>query len=390
MNSKNILVVAGEQSGDHHLSKVVSEFKKINSSVQFWGIAGDYSLKNGVEICFHNRELAVVGIKEVVKHFPVIYRAFNGILKEVDQRKPSACLLVDYPDFNLRLAKKLYQRGVPVYYYISPQVWAWRSGRVSMMKRVLRKLYVILPFEEEFFKERGMEVKYVGHPLLDEEWVHQDYDREKLKEELFLGKLNPLFPLVSLLPGSRSSEWEHMLPILLGAAGKILEAIPNCQFSIPVASHLDFEVCQRKISEMTAEHKERFFLLKGRSIDSMRCSDLNLVASGTATLEAGVVGNPLLVTYRVSPVSASLFKLLTHYRGFIALVNLVAGAEVAKEFIQDLANPEAIATESIRILQGESHALQLKEGLKVVRDRLGDPGGSLRVARDLDRELHQG
>jgi lipid-A-disaccharide synthase len=378
------MVVVGEASGDHHASKVVQAFNQTHPGWSFWGIGGDRLEKAGMELVAHCKELSVVGIKEVVLDLPRIWRLFKSLLRLMDERQPDALLLVDAPDFNLRLAREAKKRNIPVYYYIAPQVWAWREGRISLMKEVIDRLYVIFPFEKEYFRERGIQAIFCGHPVLDEPWVEDHVEAREYREKLDVHGDYEYW--VSLMPGSRKSEWKNNLSVMVESARALEKKIDRelC-FILPVAHHLDEDFVSRSLKALTLP--KNLHVVSGRSIDCMKAADFGWVASGTATLEAALAELPMAVVYRVARFTAFLFKNFARYQGSIGMVNLVSGIPVVPELIQEEACPERLCQVAEAYLKDPKLLRDTKLALKEVKSKLGEPGSSIRVAEDLWQQI---
>lgn len=366
-----LLFSCGEPSGDTYGGDLVREVKKLGEAPEVFGLGGDRLAEEGASLIAHVRDLAVVGLWEVVSHLPRFRRIFRDILAEVDRRRPDAAVLVDYPDFNLRLARQLKARGVPVVYYVSPQVWAWRRRRVRTIRDTVTRMLVIFPFEESFYRETGVPVTFVGHPLVD--LVQPAPDRRAF---LTASGLDPDRPLLAILPGSRRQEVAHNLPPLLGAIRLLAERKPALQFALPLAPSLPSEAIREALAGLPVR------CLQGQAHSLLGACDAALVASGTATVEAALLGTPLAVVYRLSALTYRLgrpFVKVPHY----AMVNLIAGRRVASEIIQEEFTPKRVAEEALSLLEDDARRQQMKRDLEEVRRRLGGPGASARAARAL-------
>lgn len=348
----------------------MAEVKKRRPECVFFGIGGDEMKKAGVETVFHAREMAFLGFFEVLKHFPFIRRVFRTLSGLADTRKPDCCVLIDYPGFNLRFADRMHKRGIPVFYYISPQVWAWGKGRVKKMARCIDRIAVIFPFEADIYQKAGIPVRYVGHPLQDR------VKAAMAKKDFFRGLgLDPKKPTVGLLPGSRGQEVRKLLPEMVGAYRKLAETIPGLQGLIGLAPTLSMS----DVSPYAQETDPSLRIVDGRTYETMAHSDAVMVASGTATLETALFGTPMVILYKMAPLSYCLGKWLVKIES-IGLVNIVAGKRVAPELLQRQANAERIS-ESIRplILDPKTNA-RVRNELKIVGEKLGKGGASARAA----------
>jgi lipid-A-disaccharide synthase len=365
-----VLVVAGEASGDLHGARLISELRHRVPGLVPFGLGGDEMRAAGLEAVAHSSEISVVGITEVLKVLPRAREIFASLLKEVERRRPALAVLVDFPDFNLRLAKELKGRGVEVVYYISPQVWAWRRGRVKTIARIVDRMLVLFPFEVGFYREHGVDVVHVGHPLVDEVPVlPQAWDRG----EPVGGPYRRPYR-IALLPGSRVSEVEALLPTLLEAVRKLAERLP-------VEAHL---VKAPTISrDLLEEHVQLsglpVIIVEEDRFQAIADSHLALCASGTATLEVGLLGTPMIMVYRLARWTYFLAKLLIRLPN-VSLVNLVSERRVVPELIQGEANPERIAAEAERLLTDAAAREEMRAGLAGLRGRLGEGGASGRAA----------
>ncbi len=365
------MIIAGEASGDHHAARLVEELHRINPDVSFRGIGGEKMRAAGVETLVDTAEMAVMGLVEVL----VNYRFLKGVLErmrdELRTHRPDLLILVDYPGFNLRLAETAHELGIKVLYYISPQVWAWKKKRVFKIKKLVDMMAVVFPFETACYDTVGVPVEFVGHPLVDE--VKSDYTRETVLNEL---GLDPARPVLGLFPGSRRSEVSRLLPLMLQSAERIKAAIPDLQFLMPRASTLAEELLQPSIDASGLAIK----LVSGRPYDVMRGCDTIISASGTATLEIGLMQVPLVVTYKLAPLSYHIFSRLVKL-DHIALCNIVAGERIAPELIQKEATVENITRETLALLQDPSRASTMRERMGKIREKLGASGASENIAQ---------
>lgn len=359
-----LLISCGEPSGDFYGGELLHHLRAARPDLAAFGLGGDHVLAQGANLQAHARDVAVVGLLEVVKHLGDLKAVFNRILAEADRGRPDVAVLVDYPDFNLRLAKALHRRGIPVVYYVSPQVWAWRRGRIKTIKAAVARMLVLFPFEEAIYREAGVPVTFVGHPLL--EHVKPASDRGAFLREI---GLDPSRPVVAILPGSRRQEVAHNLPPLAGAIAAIAARRPEAQFVLAAAPTLD----------ETTYHGVRARVVRGRTHEVLGAADVGLVASGTATVEAALLGLPMVVVYRVSPMSFALGRPLVRVRHF-AMVNLIAGREIVPELMQGAFTPERVAAEALALLEDPAKAKAVRASLAEVRRQLGEPGASARAA----------
>ena len=371
MASKKVLLVAGETSGDLHGAHLVEAIHQIDPEVQFLGVGGEHLAQKGMKILYHSQSLAVVGITEVLFKLRTILKALKGLKEALDQEKPNLIVLIDFPDFNLRLAKIARQKGIPVLYYISPQVWAWRHGRVKLIAERVKKMVVFFPFEVPLYKAAGVDVEWVGHPLVD-------IVKPALSKEEAFRKfgLDPKRRTVGLLPGSRTHEVERFLPPLLASAHLLQKEIPDLQFVIPLAPGFTEDTLSPWMRNRPAPLK----FIQGWTYDVMNISELLILASGTATLEGAILEKPMIIIYKGSLLSYWIVRAMIQVN-HIGLVNLVAGKGIAPELIQKDVNPKRIAEEGLRILKDSVLQQEMVESLKEVRQRLGNPGAAQRAAR---------
>lgn len=368
-----IFIVAGEASGDLHGAELVKALRHRLPAARLFGIGGPLMRKAGMEALFDCSSLAVVGLVEILEHLGPIVRAFRTTVRWLRTERPSLLILIDYPEFNFLLAGRAKRLGIPIFYYISPQVWAWRQGRVKKLRRLVDRLAVILPFEEVFFRDRGVPVTFVGHPLLDV--VRASPSHDAFRAEIGLAEQEHL---VGLLPGSRTGEVSRIFPIMAKAAEQMLASRPDLQFVVALAPSLDADGLWKKISP-SPSLRARLNTVAGRTYDFIAAADLLLAASGTVTLEAAILGTPMIVTYRVSPITARLARLLIRVP-YASLVNLVAGREVVPELIQEQATPARLAREALALLENGHRLEAMRQDLEAVRRALGEPGAAGRAA----------
>ena len=368
---QKVLIVAGESSGDLYGAKLVEAMASLSPEVTFHGIGGKEMKRSGVNLLFSSSELAVVGITEVVEKMGHIWRAWRTMKRFIEDHTPHLAVLIDYPDFNLRLAKVLKNNAVPVLYYVSPQVWAWRPGRIKTIAKRVAKMAVILPFEVPIYQQAGVDVEYVGHPLLD--ILDPALSRKEARRQLGMPPENLL---IGLLPGSREREVRALLPFLMGAAEIISREFPSCRFILPLASTIKRDLVQDVIegNQLPLEVTE------GRTFEVMKAADLLLVVSGTATLEGAIAGVPMVIIYRLSPITYLIGRILVKVK-CIGLANIVVGKKVVPELIQSDVTPQRIAHEAEKILRNPTTKEEIEAEFKLVKEKLGDGGGSQRLAR---------
>jgi lipid-A-disaccharide synthase len=365
------MIVAGEASGDLYGAGVIEALRKKAPGIRFFGIGGPRMEEAGVRVLFRASEVAVVGITEVLPKMRYIHRALNGLKDALRDNPPDLVILIDYPGFNLNLAKKAHDLGIPVLYFIPPQVWAWRERRVKKIAKRVDRVAVILPFEREFYSEYGIQAEYVGHPLLD--GLENGRSREQVRGDLGIGVTQ--FPVVGLLPGSRNEEIARHLPPIIGSTEIISRTYPDLRCVLPLASTVDEEIVKPYLEDARVD----IMVHSGDTREVLSACDLALIASGTATLEAAITGTPMVILYRVSFFTYLLAKLLAKV-SLIGLVNLVAGREIVPELIQGDAIDTRLAEEGLGLLGDEARREEMKEDLRLVREQLGQGGASERVA----------
>jgi len=368
---KNILIVSGEPSGDLHASNLVKELKKSKSGLEFFGLGGNLSKEAGVEIAFDISKLAIVGLVDALTNIFTIGKIFRGILRRVDSKKCDLAILVDYPGFNLRLAKELKKRDIPVIYYISPQVWAWGENRIEIIKKCVTKILVFFKFEEELYKKNGVNAQFIGHPLAEK--VKAGASQDQILKKYSLSDSGPI---IALLPGSRATEVKTLLNIMVEAAKLIDKELPGAQFVVAKYKNLPLE-----LYESATKHSGviNIRLADGDAYDILSVSGFAIVASGTATLETAIIGTPFVITYRTNLVNYIAYKIVAKIK-ILGLVNWIAGRIIVPEFLQYDATPEKLAGASLEIIRSGSKRTEMLAELKKVRDSLGAPGASSRAA----------
>jgi lipid-A-disaccharide synthase len=370
--NKTIMIVAGEASGDMHGARLVREMLKIDPSLNFYGIGGNRMQDAGVKLLVNVAETAVVGLTEVISKFGTLFRIIRQAKKSLDEMKPELVILIDYPDFNLYfVAPAAKKRNIKIFYYISPQVWAWRKSRINKIKRLVDKMAVILPFEVDTYAVKGFVVDYVGHPLLD--LVKPAYSKQESRK---MFNLDESKTTIGLLPGSRVTEVKKLLPEILRAAEILARRIPNVQFVLPLADMLDEKI----VAEITSRFSVKVRVIAGHTYEAISCADLAIVASGTATLETALLGVSMIIIYKISPLSYFVGKLFIRIKN-IGLVNIIAGKTIVPELIQGKANAQSIASEAIDILTSVERKKEMINELAAIRAKLGKPGAAIRAAQ---------
>ena len=363
------MISCGEPSGDLYAGALAVEIRRRQPDAAIFGLGGQRLMAGGGELLADYRGISVTGIFEAIRVLPKSLAAFNRLVEAARVEKPNALVLIDFPDFNFRLAAAIKKLGVPIIYYISPQLWAWRQGRMKVMKRLVDRVLVIFPFEERIYRDAGVPVQFVGHPLVD--LARAQEPRDSFLAELGLDGTRPI---VALLPGSRPNEVERLLPVIAEAAVTISRQIPQAQFVIARAPSLD----DRVFSGTKWNGIPRVEVL-ARTDDVLAISDVAITASGTATVQAALHGRPMVVVYRLSPLTYRLGKPLVTIDTY-AMANLVAGERIVPELIQDACTPEAVAAETVALLTDHDRWERTRVRLAETRARLGPPGSTSRVA----------
>ena len=369
----HFLIIAGEASGDLHGAKLVQALLDAYPKARFTGMGGGRMRDAGVNTLFGIERMGAVGLVEIFSDFGHYFGAYRALMKEIASLKYTAVILIDYPTLNLRLAKHSRKHSCPVYYFISPQIWAWRKGRIKDIRKSVHKMFVVLPFEEKMYQEAGVDAEFLGHPFIDV--VHPTRTRGDSLEKFALDSHKKI---VGLLPGSRMNEITSLLDEILLAAEKVKKEMGECQFLLPVADTIDPVLIQKKLGSNPLDIK----ILKGETYNVMNTCDALIIASGSATLEAGIIGCPMVIIYKLSPLTYWLALMLinTPYYG---LINIVAGESVVPELIQSKANAENIAAEILKFLKNPEYCQEVQNRLLLVRKNLGRPGVMKAVAASM-------
>ncbi|MDP3024154.1 MAG: lipid-A-disaccharide synthase [candidate division Zixibacteria bacterium] len=376
---KKVLIIAGEPSGDLHGAGLIQELKKINPDIEYSGVGGNKLKQEGTNLLYSIEKLSFMGFYEVLKNLKVIRELKKKLLDFIDRDKPDLVILIDYPGFNLRFAREIKKRGILILYYISPQIWAWGKKRIKTIKELVDRMIVFFPFEEKLYKDAGVEVNFIGHPLLD--LVKPSFSKDEFQRK---SQLTGKEILIGLLPGSRWQEIEKVLPVMARACLILKKRLPNLRVAIGLAPNINRERLQVLLKKLNLEA----IILEDLSYDLMSHSDLLLATSGTATLESAISGTPLIVLYKTSLFTYLLAKTLVKIPN-IGMVNIVAGEKIVPEFIQFEAEPERIAQEMEKILTDKGEYERIKRDLATVKYRLGEKGAYQRGARIVNQMLSQ-
>jgi len=363
------MIIAGEASGDLHGTSLITELKRFDSSIEIFGIGGDKMIAAGMKSQFHIKQMAFLGFIEVLKHLPFISKVRKELLQKISDEKINTVVLIDYPGFNLNIAKKLHELGIQVIYYISPQVWAWGKGRIDKIKELVDMMLVVFPFEETMYRKYSMNVKYVGHPLIEHVENYPYLSKEELYSKLGLEKGKEI---LLLLPGSRKHEIRKIFPACITAAEKLSKDF-NMQTVVACAENIDENI----FTGLTEE--KNFKLVKGSTYDLLKHSHFGIIKSGTSTLEAGLFQLPFIVVYSTNFVTYALGRILVQIKN-IAMANIILGENVIDELIQYDVNAENIYSKSASVLKDSEKYNSIKQKLGLIKEKLGGPGASKKAA----------
>lgn len=368
--SDKIFISAGELSGDLHGGKLIEALRAQRPDLQIIAIGGDAMAAAGAQLLVHIRDTAFMGFIEVLRHWRQVLSLWRRTMEALDSQRPQLVVTIDYPGFNLRLAKAAHRRGIPVIYYISPQIWAWHQSRVKKIKKYVREVLCILPFEVDWYRSHGIRAQFVGHPLLDQ-------PVDKSVPSPFADRARPL---IGLFPGSRKQEIVQLLPIMLATVELLRRHFPQMETVIAAAPSLEPEFIKPIVGNVPVQ------IINKQNSALMTAADLLLIASGTATLEATLHHTPYIVIYRINPLSYLLARSIVKVNS-ITLANLITGSKGVTELVQSQANPLRIAYEARRILTDKAYNVQLRQFLASVHQQLGTPGASKRAAQAILKYL---
>lgn len=376
-DSNNLLVIAGEVSGDIHGSYLIRELLRLNPDIRVFGIGGDKMTAAGMQCAYHISKMAFLGFTEVIKHLPFIRQVQNDLIALIKERNIKEAVLIDYPGFNLNFARKLKKLGVKVIYYISPQIWAWGEGRIKKIKALVDKMIVILPFEKDYYLKAGVNAEFVGHPLVEQINEYPVMQRDEVSAKFGLDASKDI---LLILPGSRKHEVESLLPETLKAAELLCRDF-NMQTVVAGSSHIPEEVYENYKSRYA------FTVVTGHTYDLMKYAKFGLIKSGTSTLEAGMFSLPMVVIYKTSRLTYIIGRSLIKVRN-IGLVNIISGSNVVPELIQDDVNAAKISAVCREYLADESKYNFMKEKLTHIKDMLGTEGASGKAAQIILAEMN--
>ncbi|MEW6609598.1 MAG: lipid-A-disaccharide synthase [bacterium] len=368
---KKIVIITGEASGDLYGGKLAQAIKELSPDVHLQGMGGSNMALAGVKIDFDISDLCAIGAIEIITKIPKFIYRLKEVGNYLEKEKPHLLVLIDFPEFNMRLAKTARRLNIPTVYYIPPTAWAWRKGRAKTMTKLVDKVICIFDFEARIYQEAGNKVEFIGHPLLD--IVSPQMSKEEACKEFNLDQKKKI---IGVLPGSRKSEIKVLLPIMLSGVEKIQRHFPDAQFILPLAPTLSKEdILKFKLRNTK--------IVSNNTYEVMNISDLLIVASGTATLEAALIGVPMIIVYKLNWLTWQLGKILVSTGGFIGLPNIVAGKEIVPELLQNKAEPELISQYAIELLENEDKRGKMITELKQVKERLGGSGATIRAAKTI-------
>ena len=370
-------MIAGEVSGDVHGAGLIRCLARNNDNLDFYGIGGLKMLRENFRPYYMLDTLQTHGLVEVISHLPRLYKTLWRMRNALDKERPDVLILIDYPGFNLKLAAYAKEKGIPVIFFNSPQIWAWRKGRLKTIKRVIDKMIVLFPFEERIYQQAGVDVSWVGHPLLDQKIDEKD-NRAFLEQ---YGLLDDL-PILAIAPGSRPSEMRKHLPILLKSLPLIQEQVGKINCIIPVAESLDID----EVKEIIEPANVKVTLIREQFLETIQACDAAVVASGTASLQTGLALKPFAIVYQVSQITFWIARYLANTR-FIGLVNILAGKEIVPELLQNDFNSKKVAETGIRLLQDKDYRENMISELEKTRSMLGDPGAYEKAARCIENKF---
>lgn len=372
------MIIAAEASSAHYALKLMLEFKKSGHEYEFFGVGSDLMEQEGFERFGKSEEMAVVGAVEILKHLKSLKKIFNKLVEVARERKPQVVILMDYPEFNLKLAEKLKPEGLKVFYYISPQIWAWRQGRVETIRQFCEKVFLLFPFEVEFYKSKNVAHEFVGHPLLedlDPQWLNKNYIQ--LQKEKY--GITPQHKVLALMPGSRRGELDRHFEIQLEVARRLLKKYDFLRLAILVAPTIK----KTEIQDRLENFKSPYLLLDNSSNQMIAMADYVLVASGTATLMVGLLQKPMVIMYRMNWLTGLIAKALVRGVRYFGLVNLILGREVVPERMQSAANVDELEKQLERYILDQQYTEKVIHDLQQLPQHLGEVGATARVAQAL-------
>jgi len=371
MVTPHVMILAGEASGDAHAAEFVEHIKQLNPDIYISGMGTTEMKKAGVDVFFDSSVIAVMGLVEVLKHWGDIKRAMNIVRRQLEETRPDLLVLVDYPEFNFKMARHARELGIKVLFYISPTVWAWRPKRIHKIGRLIDHMAVILKFEKAYYERANIPVSFVGHPLVDK--VKSTRSSDEVRQQL---GLDQNVPVIGLFPGSRNSEIDRLLPLMIETAKQMRRTKPELRFVLPVAAALDFDAIKQQCDMSQLD----IVLTRDDIYDLIICCDSIISCSGTVTLEIALLGVPMCIVYKMSWLTYAIMSRLITIP-YVGLVNIVAGKSVVKEFLQNDATADNISREMLKITDDQAYREQIINDLLIVRENLGEGDGSRKMAR---------
>ncbi len=375
-----VMIVAGEASGDLYGARLARELENLLPDITCCGLGGEHMRKAGVRLLADVSELSVIGLVEVIRHYPRLRNLLNTMKQELKQIRPDVLVLIDSPDFNLPLARQAARCGIRVMYYVSPQIWAWRSSRIRVIKKCVDQMATVFPFEEKFYRDAGVPVEYVGHPLVEDAHASMDRDAFFRAHRLSTDK-----KLVGLFPGSRTSEVEYNFPTLVQAAADLARRRSDVQFITPVASTLPADFVHGFVRDSAVQ----ITTSTAGIYDVIHACDAIAATSGTVTLQITLMQTPMLIIYKVSPLTYRILSRLVNFT-YAGIANVIADKMISREFIQHEATPDNVAEELQKLLCDPVYTYRMKEEMGSIRDALGEKNGSAEAARLAVRLMNSG
>lgn len=377
-NQNKLLIIAGEVSGDLHGAALMSSLKFFDENILFFGIGGDKMKTEGLKVIHHINKLSFLGFKEIIKHLPFIRKVKKDVLSVIDKENIKTAVLIDYPGFNINIAKKLKEKDVKIIYYISPQVWAWGSGRIKKLKNLVNKMLVVFPFEEKLYRENGIDAEFVGHPLINRVDNHKFLSKDELAERF---NLNPDKEILLLMPGSREQEVNEIFPDAIKAA-EMITAKFDMQIVVACSDNMNENVFR------SIENGVEYKIISGHNYDLMKNSYFGIIKSGTSTLEAGIINLPMIIVYKTSKITYFISKRLVKVKN-IGMVNILSGKTVVPELIQNEVTKQNIFNIVSNFLSDEKKIDTMKNELMLIREKLGNKNASENTAKIIYRMLNE-
>lgn len=368
--NKNILIIAGEVSGDIHAAALIKELKLLDKYLHFFGIGGEKMKESGADIIYHLNNMAFMGFAEVVKHLPFIRKVKNDILNQVEKRNTKYAVLIDYPGFNLNIARKLKAKNIDIAYYISPQIWAWGLGRIKKIRKLVKKMLVVFPFEENLYKQNNVNVEFVGHPLIARLNEYRFLSKDKLYEKIGLDRSKEV---LLILPGSRTHEIEDIFPETIKAAEKLSE-----EFNLQIVVACSLNIDENTFGKYKNDYN--FNVVTNHTYDLLKHAKFGIIKSGTSTLEAGLLQLPMIIVYKTSGLTYRIGKALVRVKN-IGMANIILNENIVPELVQDAVNSKEIYSKVQSILSNDATYENMKNKLGGIKTKLGDKNASVNAAK---------